>query len=76
MNFKWLTTPFSNKTRQVEVPRLWYVRWQSRHGDYYVDTRPEMEAFTTEQLAIDFADSLRAAFRLVRHKGADKVSIE
>lgn len=42
LSFKWLTVPETNATKQVEAVQLWEVRWKSRHGEYYSDTRPEI----------------------------------
>jgi hypothetical protein len=63
LTFKWLTVPFTNWTREVEAVQLWEVRWESRHGQYNDDTQPEMEAFTTETAAQEFATALRNAFK-------------
>jgi hypothetical protein len=72
---KWLTVPASNDVREIEVAQLWYVRWQSRHGEYYDDTQKEMEAFPSRQAAEEFAESLRNAFALVRHTSGNKVTV-
>lgn len=69
MIFKWLTVPWTNRTKAIEVPELWYVRWHSRHGEFFGDTRPEVEAFISEALAEEFATSLENAFRLIKHTG-------
>jgi hypothetical protein len=60
---------------KLEAIELWEVRWRSRHGEFSGDVRPEMATFTSEKDARVFADSLRAAFRLVRHIGANNVSV-
>jgi hypothetical protein len=67
---KWLTVPVSNEVREIEVAQLWEVRWTSRNGAYHSDTQPEMEAFPTQQEAAEFAEALRNAFFLLRHKGS------
>ena len=73
--FKKLTVPFTNWTRQVEAVQLWEVRWRSRHGQYCSDTQPEVEVFTSPEDAHAFADSLRNAFRLIRHSDGDTITI-
>jgi hypothetical protein len=70
MNFRWLTMPKSNETKEVPTAYMWEVRWRSRNGEFYSDTRPEVEAFTTRELADEFVTSLRNAFKLLRHKGS------
>jgi hypothetical protein len=66
---KWLTVPVSNDTTQVDVVETWSVRWTSRDGEFSSNTRPEMEVFTSETDAENFATSLRNAFALLRHRG-------
>ena len=61
MLWKWLTVPFTNETKQEKVIQLWEVRWQSRYGEFSEDTRPEIEAFTSEEEARAFAISGRDA---------------
>jgi hypothetical protein len=75
MTFKWLTVPASNDTRQVEAVQLWEVRWESRYGKYSNDTRPEVEAFTSQDEADKFADALRAALVLLRTTSGTKVTV-
>lgn len=73
---KLLTVLVSNETREIEVAQLWEVRWQSRHGEYSMDVRPEIEAFPTRQAAEEFAESLRNAFDLVRHTSGTNVTVK
>lgn len=69
MDFKWLTMPFSNRTRKVQVAQLWEVRWISLRGDHdFTHHRPEMEAFTSKEEAEAFAVALVNAVKLLRHK--------
>lgn len=70
MEFKWLTIPWSNRTKQIQVPQLWEVRWESRYGEYASSVKPEVEAFTTLEAAEEFALSLRRAIALLKHCGA------
>ena len=67
--FKKLPVPATNDLKEVDAVQLWEVRWQSRTGLYATDVRPQMEGFTSEQLATDFADALRAANKLLCHTG-------
>ena len=64
-----------NDGKEVDAVQLWEVRWESRHGEYHGDTRPEIEVFHDEQLAKDFYDALKNAFKLVRHKSGTNVTI-
>ena len=73
--FKWFTIPSSNETKQVEAVQLWEVRWQSRYGENSWCVQPEMECFTSEELAKEFVASLESAFKLVRHTSGTKVTI-
>ncbi len=75
MDFKWLRIPFSNETKEIKVAQTWEVRWQSRYGEYSGSVRPELESFLTEKEANDFAESLRAAYKLLRHTSGTEVSV-
>ena len=75
LTFKWLTAPFTNRTREVEAVQMWNVRWQSRNGKYYGNVQPELEAFPTEAQAQEFATALRNAFALLRHTSGTRVSV-
>ena len=75
INFKWLEIPFTNKTKSIEVPQLWEVRWTSRHGSFNSDTQPEMEAFTSQEQADDFAKSLANAFKLIKHTSGNTITV-
>ena len=59
----------------IEVVQLWEVRWHSRHGEYSGDIRPEVEAFTSEADAEEFATALRNAFALTRTKSGNGVTV-
>ena len=59
----------------VDVYEAWGVRWQSRHGGFSGDTKPEMRVFTSEKDAEEFADALRDAFRLIKHTSGTCVSV-
>lgn len=74
--YKWLIVPKSNEVTQKLAVQLWEVRWRSRHGEYGSDTQPELECFTNQQEAEDFAQALRQAFALIRHKSGNRVSVD
>jgi uncharacterized protein YeaC (DUF1315 family) len=77
MKFKWLTTLFGDgKTKEIQAVRMWEVRWQSRYDEYSGCVRPEVECFTSEQLAKDFAAALRAAFKLVKITSGNNVTVK
>lgn len=64
---KLLNIPFGSKT--VEAVETWEVRWISRHGSFNSDTRPQIEVFTDETSAKEFANALKEAFKLIKHTG-------
>lgn len=74
---KKLTVPWTNETKQIDAVQMWEVRWQSDHGhyDFSRDNVPEIEAFTSEEAAENFATSLRQAFALVRDTNTIDVSV-
>jgi uncharacterized protein YeaC (DUF1315 family) len=76
MIFKFLTVPWTNKTKKVQAVQLWEVRWESRYGEMGSDTRPEMEAFSSEEEARKFKSSLENAFRILRHTSGTRVTLE
>jgi hypothetical protein len=74
---KQVTVPLSDdKLKTVDAVQLWTVRWDSRHGRYSTDTRPEVETFTSEGEARKFAGDLRNAFNLIKHSSGTDISIE
>lgn len=75
--FRKITVPFSNETKEIDVPQTWVVRWQGRVGPYYSDLIPECEVFISEKEALDFRESLEQAMKLLRYSGpGTKVTIE
>lgn len=74
-SFKELFTPKSDDLKSVEVVQLWYVRWTARYGRFSSDTKEVMEAFTSKDEAIGFANSLKAAFALVKNACDNSVSV-
>lgn len=76
----WLRTstvdsPKSDETVKLETVALTYVRWKARYGQYNCDVRECVEAFPNPEDAEKFAESLRAAFKLVRHTSGDNVTV-
>ena len=78
--FKLLTkkikVPQCNETREVEVIQSWAVTWYSRYGEWYENLRKETEFFFSEEEANAFAESLRKAFKLLRHTSCNIVKVE
>lgn len=77
MNFKWLTVPFTNRTKEVLVPEAWEVRWVSRYGLYedsprLCDATQRCAFFLSEQEAIDFKQALDQAFTLLQYEGGGR----
>lgn len=74
--FKKKSVPETNDTKEIEVVQLWYVRWESRHGSYSFDTKKEMEGFTSEAEAREFAASLNAANKLLKNTNFKQATVE
>ena len=53
----------------------WMVEWTSRQGSFSSDTRPEAEAFTSENEAKLFKKTLEDAFKLIKHTSGTTVTI-
>lgn len=75
LSFKSIFAPKSNELKPVESVQLWYVRWTRRYGMFHNETEEVMEAFASSETANEFADSLRAAFTLIRHTSGTKVTV-
>lgn len=75
MNFRKIFAPKSNELREIKVVATWLVRWHSRHNAYSSGTTPEVEVFTSRESAEEFAHSLRAAFRLLRHTSGTEITV-
>ncbi len=68
MIFKNLLTLFGeSKTKEIDAVELWYVRWMSRHGEYSSHIQPVVEAFTSKEQADEFANTLRAACKVLKY---------
>jgi hypothetical protein len=61
--------PTNETTDAQSCVQLWQVRWESRWGAFNSDISPEIEAFTSKEEAEQFADSLKDAFALLKHRG-------
>lgn len=70
------SVPLSNETKQVDEARLWAVRWTARYSDFSAGTMPVMRVFPSKIDAEEFAQSLKAAFKLIQHTSGDHVYIE
>lgn len=83
MNFRGLKTFSSNETKEVEVVRLWEVRWWERIAKYstgpelrYTEVSPVVEVFTNEKDAREFVQTLKTAFKVTRQCGAEHITIK
>lgn len=59
--------PTSIEVEELDSAQLWRVDWTSRHGPWSYSVQEESEIFLVEGDAKKFAESLRGAFKLVRH---------
>lgn len=77
MNFlsKLLTVPETNTTKQIDVIQMWEVRWRSRKSEVDFDGHPELECFSMEAEAEEFAKALRNAFALIRITTMNRVTV-
>ena len=70
MFFKKLKIPVTNETKEVDVLQHWIVRWDARiSGVYGIHSSGQQvcEIFISEKEAKEFAESLVAAFKLVKN---------
>ena len=65
--FKKIKIPFTNETKFIDSVQLWYVEWYSRYGSFNAEIQKEIEAFTSEEAAKQFKESLDLAYKLLRH---------
>lgn len=75
---KKIEVPLTNETKEVEVLETWVVSWMSADSYYSGGLKSgqmEFVAFTDEQLANEFYNSINIAFKLLRDKGR-RVQIE
>lgn len=79
-NAMWFRTkkiekPVSDEVHEVDSVELTYVQWYRRHGAYSHDTEKCIEAFPNHQDALEFADSLKAAYKLLQHTSGTSVKV-
>ena len=72
---KKLKVPTSNELKRVDAVKLWIVTWYSRNGQYSSDIVKEYEAFTSEEAATEFAESLKNAYALLRHTSGTGINV-
>ena len=53
----------------------WVVEWTRRWGDFAGNSEQCFQAFTNEQEAMDFADSIRRAHKLIGNTHGTGVSV-
>lgn len=64
-------------TVQLDGLKTWTVRWIAKVDDHpFTTRRPEVQAFTNGSDAEHFAQSLRDAFKLLRHTAESTVTVE
>ncbi len=76
MFWKKVKVPVSNEIKEIDAVQLWRVEWISRYGEFHSHIRQEVEVFTSESQANEFATALRNAFALVKHTWGNKVTVE
>lgn len=77
-DFKKLLMLRSTENKEVDVIKTWRVTWKSRKDDGYGQygaVREEIEIFTSDTLANEFAEQLRAAFKFVRQRVQTEVYV-
>lgn len=72
---KILKKPESDELKEVDALEVWVVTWKSRQGGCSYDVTKEFEAFTNKDLAEEYAESLRNAFKLIRHTSENRVKV-
>lgn len=72
--FKKIFIPSGEKV-ELKAYETWFVRWTTRHGEYFSDTKDTMEVFTSKEDAELFADQLKAAFKLIKYTSGNRVTI-
>ena len=72
---KKLQVPENNENKEIESIQLWYVSWYSRFTEYSTGTEKCVEAFPSKQEADTFAESLRNAFKLIKHTSGNVVRV-
>lgn len=72
---KKILTPISNEVKETDAIEFWQVRWHSRYGKWSNEFSEENEVFLNEKDANDFAQSLKNAFKLIRHTYGTEVQV-
>lgn len=65
----------SGSTTPIEAACTWTVEWTSRFNAYSTGLRKEFEVVFSEEDAIKLKDSLKEAFKLIRHTSGNIVCI-
>lgn len=66
----------NEEKEELKVFESWEVRWNSRHGEYSSDTRPEAMMFPSKEHAEKFKEALVCAFKLIKCTSGTKVTIK
>ena len=66
-NAKKIEAPVSDEVKQIDAVELTYVKWYSRTGAFSNDYIAQIEAFPNFDDAVAFAESLKAAHKLLRN---------
>ena len=68
---------FKKGTRQLHSGvDTWVVEWTARWGDYSGNTKQCFQAFTDEQEAYEFADSIKRAHKLIGNTHGTNVTVK
>lgn len=68
----------SEEVVEVEAADIWRVEWWSmerRRGTWSGYPRPEIEVFTSEHAAREFADRLKDAITLLKDHGETRITV-
>ena len=66
----------SYNTREVDGATIWMVSWDARNGEYSDDKKRAAKAFFNENDAVNFAQSLKDAQKLLQYKENICIRIE
>jgi hypothetical protein len=53
----------------------WIVQWTSRHGAFHDDTKQRFQAFTDKDEALEFANNIRKAHKLIGNTHGTMVTV-
>lgn len=53
----------------------WVVQWTARYGKFHDETEKRYQAFTSKQEALDFADSIRRAHKLIGNRAISETTV-